>query len=148
MTYLEKITYLTGNFIQLSQFTLKNAFRFVTLLENKAKETVYTERSDASYIMAENQAKNLIVDYTFQGSEQILAFLKGMGLSVKDYEALSFVLKKRDYVVSAFYLDNANQIATEEIAVYVSKINELQGYCDKAIALNKRLAEECDRLYR
>ena len=124
MTYLEKITYLTGNFIQLSQFTLKNAFRFICLLDNKNRENAYTEQSDAGFVVAENK-----------------------GLSLKDYQKLTFVLKKRDYIVSAFYLDNANQIATEEIAVYVSKINELQGYCDKAMELNQNLVKECDRLY-
>ena len=124
MTYLEKITYLTGNFIQLSQFTLKNAFRFICLLDNKNRENASTEQSDAGFVVAENK-----------------------GLSLKDYQKLTFVLKKRDYIVSAFYLDNANQIATEEIAVYVSKINELQGYCDKAMELNQNLVKECDRLY-
>lgn len=147
MTYLEKITYLTGNFIQLSQFTLKNAFRFVSLYDRKNKENVYTEESQASFILAENQAKDLITRFTFEGSEKILSYLSGKGLSVKEMADLSFILKKRDYVVSAFYLDNANQIASEEIAVYVSKINELQGYCDKAADLNRRLAKECDRLY-
>ncbi len=147
MTYLEKITYLTGNFIQLCQFTLKNAFRFTCLLENKNKETNYTKQSDAGFVMAENKAKDLIVKYTFKGSDEILSYLSDKGLSTKDFQKLTFILKKRDYVVSAFYLDNANQIATEEIAVYVSKINELQEYCDKAIELNQALAKECDRLY-
>ncbi len=147
MTYLEKITYLTGNFIQLCQFTLKNAFRFTCLLENKNKETNYTKQSDAGFVMAENKAKDLIVEYTFKGSDEILSYLSDKGLSTKDFQKLTFILKKRDYVVSAFYLDNANQIATEEIAVYVSKINELQEYCDKAIELNQALAKECDRLY-
>ncbi len=147
MTYLEKITYLTGNFIQVSQFTLKNAFRFICLLENKNKETSYTKQSDAGFVVAEKKANDLIVEFTFKGSEEILKFLSDKGLSTKDYQKLSFVLKKRDYVVSAFYLDNANQIATEEVAVYVSKINELQEYCDKAVELNQILAKECDRLY-
>ena len=146
MTYLEKITYLTGNFIRLSQFTLKNAFRFICLLDNKNRENAYTEQSDAGFVVAENKAKELIQQFTFKGSDEILSFLENKGLSLKDYQKLTFVLKKRDYIVSAFYLDNANQIATEEIAVYVSKINELQGYCDKAMELNQNLVKECDRL--
>ena len=89
----------------------------------------------------------LIQQFTFKGSDEILSFLENKGLSLKDYQKLTFVLKKRDYIVSAFYLDNANQIATEEIAVYVSKINGLQGYCDKAMELNQNLVKECDRLY-
>lgn len=147
MTYLEKITYLTGNFIQLAQFTLKNAFRFICLLDNKNRENAYTEQSDAGFVVAENKAKELVEQFTFKGSDEILSFLQDKGLSLKDYQKLTFVLKKRDYIVSAFYLDNANQIATEEIAVYVSKINELQGYCDKAMELNQNLVKECNRLY-
>ena len=102
MTYLEKITYLTGNFIQLSQFTLKNAFRFICLLDNKNRENAYTEQSDAGFVVAENKAKELIQQFTFKGSDEILSFLENKGLSLKDYQKLTFVLKKRDYMVSAF----------------------------------------------
>ena len=126
---------------------MKNAFRFICLLDNKNRENAYTEQSDAGFVVAENKAKELIQQFTFKGSDEILSFLENKGLSLKDYQKLTFVLKKRDYIVSAFYLDNANQIATEEIAVYVSKINELQGYCDKAMELNQNLVKECDRLY-
>ena len=41
MTYLESITYLTGNFLQVSQFAIKNAYRVITLTESKEKETPY-----------------------------------------------------------------------------------------------------------
>ena len=147
MTYLEKITYLTGNFIQLCQFSLKNTFRFVSLLERRESENVYTHQSEVNLVMAENNAKKLVVDYAFKGSDEILDYLKDKGLSAKDYKEISFLLKKRDYVVSSFYLDNAEQIATEEIAVYVSKINELEDYCNKAITYNQKIGKECDRLY-
>lgn len=147
MTYLEKITYLTGNFIQLSQFVLKNAYRLVSLLEAKENETVYTKNSTGSLVAAETMAEQMVKENTFLGSEAILLKLKEKGISEKLFKEVSYVAKKRDYVVSCFYLDNAKAIATEEIAVYNSKINELQEYCDKATAANQHLAKECDKLY-
>lgn len=148
MTYLEKITYLTGNFIQLSQFVLKNAYRLVSLIEAKEQETVYTKNSTGSLVAAETKADSMVRENTFLGSEEILLKLQNKGLSEKLLKEIFFVAKKRDYVVSRFYLDNAKEIATEEIAVYNSKINELQEYCDKAMETNQHLAKECDKLYR
>ena len=139
MTYAEKITYLTGNFIELAQFCLKNACRLVSLI-NRKEETKLD--AGACFSLAEAEAKKKVEEYTFQGSEKILEDLKDKGLPIK-----IFVLKKRDYVVSRFYLDNASQIATEQVVVYVSKINELQEYCDAALKLNQVLAKECDKQY-
>ena len=103
--------------------------------------------SRACFSLAEAEAKKKVEEYTFQGSEKILEDLKDKGLPIKIFDKLSFVLKKRDYVVSRFYLDNASQIATEQVVVYVSKINELQEYCDAALKLNQVLAKECDKQY-
>ena len=144
MTYAEKITYLTGNFIELAQFSLKNACRLVSLI-NRKEETKLD--AGACFSLAEAEAKKKVEEYTFQGSKKILEDLKDKGLPIKIFDKLSFVLKKRDYVVSRFYLDNASQIATEQVVVYVSKINELQEYCDAALKLNQVLAKECDKQY-
>ena len=35
MTYLESITYLTGRFVQISQYLLKTSFRLVSFMEEE-----------------------------------------------------------------------------------------------------------------
>lgn len=147
MTYLEKITYLTGNFIQLSQFVVKNAFRLISLYSLK-EDSPYKIESDVPLLACEGRANSLLKDFTFKGSDDILSFLDNKGLSIKIYKELTYVLKKRDYVVSMFYIENSKDIAREEIAVYVSKINELQEYCDKAKELNVSLAKLADQFYQ
>ena len=148
MTYLEKITYLTGNFIQLCQFSLKNAYRLVCLLKEKEETTVYTDNMMGSYVAAENKAKVALKNVVFKGSDYIISDISSRGIPSKLEKDLIYVLKKRDYVVSSFYIDNADAIATEEIAVYVSKINELDEYCKKATEVNQALAKQVEKLYR
>lgn len=141
MTYEERITYLTGNFIQLSQFTLKNACRAISLLRIE-------DNSYPLIMKAEKEAEEMLLSFEFIGSEKIIESLKDSLLSKKMLEELSFILKKRDYVVSYFYVENASAIAREEIAIYESKINELDGYCKRAVKLNQDLALLCDKIYR
>ena len=147
MTYQEKILYLTGNFIQLSQYALDSACRVIALYEAKQEETPYTKGSLGTFTVAENKAKEMRKSFVSLSATEILEKLSGRGIPVKDFKALTSVLKKRDYVVSSFYLDNEKAIATEEIAVYVSKINELEGYCDEAKKVDQTLAALSDKLY-
>lgn len=148
MTYLEKITYLTGNFLQVSQFALKNAYRVIALSEGKSRETHYfsgdmTQVEACEAIAREYLHKGL----NLSGAELADFFSKHQGLSVKDYNNLKKMLLKRDYIVSLFYIENSSQLAREEVAIYESKINELQEYVDLASKLNVSLSKACDRLY-
>lgn len=144
MTYYERITYLTGNFIQLSQYVLQNAFRFATLLQCKENTILSND-----LILAENRAEQLLLEYEFKGSDLIIEKLssKEYPIAVKILNDIKFVLKKRDYVVSYFFIDNAKAFNREEVAVYESKIAELNQYCEKAKALNQKLVSEADKIY-
>lgn len=147
MTYLESITYLTGNFLQVSQFALKNAYRVICLTEGIDKKTPYIFGADliASF---EAIAKSYVINNQALSGEQLIAFFSlHKGLSNQDMADLKKVLKKRDYLVSYFYIENSAQLAREEIAVYESKINELKEYVDLASKLNVSLSKACDRLY-
>lgn len=148
MTYLESITFLTGRFLQVSQFALKNAYRVVSLTYGKENETPYMKgsmtRQEACEAIA---ASYLLQNRTFSGKDLITFFEVHPGLSNRDFDALKFVLNKRDYLVSYFFIENSPLLAREEIAIYESKINELKEYVDKAEKLNVSLSKACDRLY-
>jgi hypothetical protein len=72
MTYLESITYLTGNFLQVSQFALKNAYRVICLTEGKEKETPYMAGALSQVEACEALAKAyLTMNKSLSGEELI-----------------------------------------------------------------------------
>ena len=146
MTYLERITYLVGNFIELSQYVLKNAYRVACLYENSKKLDCYTKGTEM-IVQSEEEAKKLCRTNSMFSSSELEEYFKDRGLSGKDYSSLVRILRKRDYVSNYFFIENASSLSREEIAVYESKISELQEYCKDASVLIGRLSRESDRLY-
>ena len=47
MTYLERITYLVGEVIELSQYTVKNAYRLNSYYQVKLLDDEFVVESDA-----------------------------------------------------------------------------------------------------
>lgn len=145
MTYLEKITYLTGRFLQVQQYVLANAFRVRTFFEGTKDLPPQLGREE--HIAAlESQARTKVVESQGRSTSELTEDLLGHGLSRKDEKELSLLLRKRDYVVSFFYLDNANALAREDPLVYESKVVELQELVDRAVALNQSLARSADKV--
>lgn len=148
MTYLESITYLTGNFIQVCQFAIKNAYRIVSLTSAKEKETPYMVGSMSVVESAEAVAKAYFIQNKGLSDYQLINFFENSkGLSKKDMDTLRKLLSKRDYIVNYFFLDNSSKLAREEVAVYESIIKELHEYVDMAEKLNVTLSKACVRLY-
>lgn len=146
MTYLERITYLVGNFIQLSQYVLKNAYRVSTLYQNSLRLDCYT-KGDEMIVQSEEMAKKLLKEQEGLSSKELSLYFKDKGLSDKDYRDLTRILLKRDYVVSSFFVENAYALSREEIAVYESKISELEELSRDCSVLIGRLSKESDRMY-
>lgn len=148
MTYLEKITYLTGNYLQISQFVIKNAYRVIALTEGKEKESYYLSQSSSYVESCEANAKAYILkNESLSGQQLIQFFSMHEGLSKKDFKDLSTVLSKRDYLVSYFYIENSSRMAREDVAIYESIIKELNEYIELANKVNVSLSKACDRLY-
>lgn len=149
MTYLESITYLTGNFIQVSQFVLRNAYRVISLTAAKNKENAYLSGGMSQIEAAEAIANAYILQNKGMGLGSLLKFFEiHPGLSKKDSDDLRSVLNKREYLISYFYIENSNRLAMEDVAVYESVIRELKEYIEKANNLNLSLSKACDRLYQ
>ena len=92
MTYLESITYLTGNFLQVSQFAIKNAYRVITLTESKEKETPYMAGASSLAEAAEALAKAyLTMNKSLSGEELVQFFSLHKGLSSKDFKDLKLI---------------------------------------------------------
>ncbi len=149
MTYLESITYLTGNFIQVCQFAIKNAYRVISLTAAKEKETAYMAGSLSQVESAEAIAQAYLVEHKGLSEQQLIIFFENAkGLSKKDMDNLRKVLNKRDYIVNAFYIENTPKLAREDMNVYEAIIKELKENVSLAETLNLSLSKACDRLYR
>lgn len=149
MTYLESITYLTGKFIQVCQFAVKNAYRVISLTSVKEKENAYMAGSLTQVESAEAIAKAYILQNKGLSEHQLILFFENAkGISKKDMDNLRKILSKRDYIVSYFYIENTPRMAREDVAVYESLITELKEYISIAESLNLSLSKACDRLYR
>jgi len=146
MTYLERITYETGNVVANAQFVLKNAYRLKVLLEDLKGLNDYTKGSQALFI-AEDKAKKAFEDARGKASEEILKAFEESPLSERDKKELRSVLLKRDYVVFSYFVENAYALGKEDVAIYESKINELQDIVSLERKLNGRLCEEADKVY-
>lgn len=146
MTYLERITYLVGNFIELSQYVLKNAYRVTTLYENSKGLDCYTKGSEM-IVQSEENAKRLCKEASLLTGKELEGYFLDRGLSEKDYKALVRILRKREYVMSYFFIENAYGLSKEDVMVYESKIQELEDLCKDASVLIGRLSKESDKLY-
>ncbi len=147
MTYLENITFLTGRFVQLSQYLLKTSFRLVALREEEEHRLSY-QTKESIVSGAEAKAETYLSSSQGLSADDLIAFFSGKGISVKDRNELSFLLRKRQYLVGSYFLVNDAALGREDVAIYESKINELKEYNKKARDLNGHFARLIDQRER
>ena len=144
MTYLEKILYLSGKYISQCQFVVKTAYRLSFL--NQTKKEGYISSLDALEVK-ESQALSQLREHMHYSGEEHITYLQDKGFSIKDFALLKKVLLRRDYLISTYYMDNSEALGREEVAIYESKIKELEEYCQDCDKLNVELNKLCDRFY-
>jgi hypothetical protein len=148
MTYLETITYLTGRFLQVSQFALKNALRLVFLTEGAKKVTPYLKNSSEYKDSLSAEAIALFHSKkSNSGEEWISYFETHEGISQKDQKNLYKMLRKRDYIVGTYFYDNSADLGKEDVGIYESKITELKELVSLGEKLSVSLERACDKLY-
>ena len=145
MTYLERITYLEGRFLEVFQYALYNAYRVATFSDG-VKDLTPQSDTEENAQAKESQARAHLIESQGKGFDAIAEDLFGHGLSFKDEKELKSLLLKRNYLVSYFFVDCARELAKEDPKVYENKIDELQEYVDRAIALNGSLAKAFDKI--
>lgn len=147
MTYLERIVYLVGELVEVSQYALKNAFRVASLYEASIRMNEYTKGQEM-LLAAEGESKQKLEDYEFEGSDSILFYLKDKGISEKDYKTLSKVLKRKDYVNVFFFVEKGPDFALEDVHVYENTIRELEEDIERAKKLSISLSKTAESFYQ
>ena len=139
MTYLERITYLVGEFIELSQYAIKNAYRLNSYLNTKKRAEEYTTDRN---IIAENKAKESYSKITNKSGSDILNDLKDSSISTKDMNKLKSLLLKRDNIINTFFIENGYALSKEDLVVYNDIIAQLEEYRDLAKEINVKFAND------
>ncbi len=145
MTYLERITYLTGRFLEVFQYALYNAYRVATFFDGIKNLTAQTN-TEENIKALESIARTRLVESQGKDVASLEKDLLGHGIAVKNEKELHALLLKRNYIVSYFFLDTAPELAREDPRIYENKIDELQEYVDRAIDLNTSLSKAFDRI--
>lgn len=143
MTNAEKITLYTGQCVQQSQLLLKNAFKYSSLL-------TYSEKSNSRSIieLAEKKSVELVNLYQYEGTDKIISFLTSIGFQTRMIENIKYVLKKRDYLVNFFYIDNEKIMINDKTYLFEAKISEVQMYVLKAREINNVLLKDIDNIIK
>ena len=139
MTYLERITYLVGEFIELSQYAIKNAYRLNSYLNTKKRAEEYTTDRN---IIAENKAKESYSKITNKSGSDILNDLKDSSISTKDMNKIKSLLLKRDNIINTFFIENGYALSKEDLVVYNDIIAQLEEYRDLAKEINVKFAND------
>ena len=137
MTYLERITYLVGEVIELSQYAVKNAYRLNAYLQVKLTDKEFsTDRN----IIAEDIAKKAYERNINKSGKEIIHDLENSNLSVKIMNDLTSLLLKRDNLVNNFFIENGYSLSKEDMVVYNDIIAQLEEYSSLAKELNSKIA--------
>ena len=137
MTYLERITYLVGEVIELSQYAVKNAYRLNAYLQVKLTDKEFsTDRN----IIAEDIAKKAYEKNINKSGKEIIHDLEKSNLSVKLMDDLTSLLLKRDNLVNNFFIENGYSLSKEDMVVYNDIIAQLEEYSSLAKELNSKIA--------
>lgn len=137
MTYLERITYLVGEVIELSQYAVKNAYRLNAYLKVKLTDKEFS--SDRN-IIAEDIAKKAYEKNINKSGKEIIHDLENSNLSVKMMNDLTSLLLKRDNLVNNFFIENGYSLSKEDMVVYNDIIAQLEEYSSLAKELNSKIA--------
>ena len=137
MTYIERITYLVGEVIELSQYAVKNAYRLNAYLQVKLTDKEFsTDRN----IIAEDIAKKAYEKNINKSGKEIIHDLEKSNLSVKLMDDLTSLLLKRDNLVNNFFIENGYSLSKEDMVVYNDIIAQLEEYSSLAKELNSKIA--------
>ena len=143
MTYLERITYLVGEFIELSQYVVKNAYRLNSYLSVRKQDEEFA--SDRN-IIAESIAKKNFQEFIDSKGETLLDFISSSVLSTKDKEKLRSLILKRNFVINNFFIENGYALSKEDIVVYNDIIAQLEEYVNLAKELNVKFANDIAKI--
>ena len=143
MTYIERITYLIGSYLEIHQYVMLNAFVYAFYLNAKNNRAI----SSYDYMQViECNATEEYDKYISKSKDDYLKFFKDNNLSKRDIATLDKIITKRDEISQSFFIKHAEGLAKEDINVYNSVIKELEDAINYATDYNRKLIKKVDDL--
>lgn len=145
MTHEEKIAALTGEYLQVSQYTLYTAFKAAEVYVQSLKNTAYrhgSEELNLAYASADTKLRES------QGAsdKELLAYFQDKGFSIKILKGLEQLLKDRSYFISSFFISHSSDFASQDVKAYDDIIAEIQSLITRAVKLNQELSKTLDKV--
>lgn len=144
MTHEEQIALLTGEYLQVSQYTIYSAFKATSLYLRTLTLDQYrhgVEEMEVAFADADEKLKKSVS----LSSEELISYFKDKGLSKKLEKQLFEVINKRSYLSSLFFIEHSNDFASQDVVLYDKIIDELYALVKEASEVNQELAKTIEK---
>lgn len=142
MTYYERITYLIGEYNQLSTYLYSNAVKLITILNNESKfdkEDISSSLNKFEFDSSIEYKKYLelsLVDKT--------NYFSLLPLNVQ--KKLKESIKEQNYLNNLFYIEYDNGFEHENVQIYNKAIDELLNKNQNLTSLNSQITKLLDKI--
>ena len=141
MTYLERITFLYGEYIQLTGYLFKNTCMLMTMLSSDDK-TMCDSISFFSKVEAESyRAYKYFSSLSTEKKEEMIS---SSLLSNRMKKELLNIIDDREKTEYFFFIEN--DFSSEEIQRYEQAISQLEEKEENCYRINQQIVKEIDKL--
>lgn len=141
MTYLERITFLYGEYIQLTGYLFKNTCMLMTMLSSDDK-TMCDSISFFNKVEAESyRAYKYFSSLSTEKKEEMIS---SSLLSNRMKKELLNIIDDREKTEYFFFMEN--DFSSEEIQRYEQAISQLEEKEENCYRINQQIVKEIDKL--
>ena len=141
MTYLERITFLYGEYIQLTGYLFKNTYMLMTMLSSDDK-TMCDSISFFNKVEAESyRAYKYFSSLSTEKKEEMIS---SSLLSNRMKKELLNIIDDREKTEYFFFIEN--DFSSEEIQRYEQAISQLEEKEENCYRINQQVVKEIDKL--
>ncbi|MDY5649704.1 MAG: hypothetical protein SPK64_01450 [Candidatus Enterosoma sp.] len=141
MTYLERITFLYGEYIQLTGYLFKNTCMLMTMLSSDDK-TMCDSISFFNKVEAESyRAYKYFSSLSTEKKEEMIS---SSLLSNRMKKELLNIIDDREKTEYFFFIEN--DFSSEEIQRYEQAISQLEEKEENCYRINQQIVKEIDKL--
>lgn len=144
MTYYERITYLIGEYNQLSTYLYSNAVKLITAISNENefdKEDISSSLNKLEFNSSIEYKKFLELSFIDKNN-----YFKLLPLNIQ--KKLKESIKEQNYLNNLFYIEYDNGFEHEDVQIYNKAIDELLNKNNNLAALNSEITKLLDKIIK
>ena len=144
MTYYERITYLIGEYNQLSTYLYSNAVKLITAINNENefdKEDISSSLNKLEFDSSIEYKKFLELSLIDKNN-----YFKLLPLSFQ--KKLKESINEQNYLNNLFYIEYDNGFEHEDVQIYNKAIDELLNKNNNLTSLNSEITKLLDKIIK